>query len=77
MIQWPPQNILPLSSRAVDLILKLMEKDPSNRYGNLRHGARDIFTHPWFTEVDWERLKSQGYPVPYVPSIQHGGDASA
>lgn len=62
---------------AKDLIMKLMEGDASRRYGNLRHGAGDVFAHPWFREVDWERLASREIMAPYLPRISGDGDASA
>ncbi|PSR71716.1 hypothetical protein PHLCEN_2v12420 [Hermanssonia centrifuga] len=71
-IRWPAFN-----TNATDLILKFMERDPSKRYGNLRHGAGDVFAHPWFREVDWERLKNREITAPYLPRISGAGDASA
>lgn len=62
---------------ATDLILKLMEGDPSKRYGNLKHGAGDVFAHPWFREVDWEKLRRREIMAPYLPKIESDGDASA
>ena len=57
--------------------MKFMEHDPTKRYGNLRHGAGDVFAHPWFREVDWEKLKNREITAPYLPRIQGAGDASA
>lgn len=71
-IRWPAFN-----PNATDLILKLMESDPSKRYGNLRHGAGDVFAHPWFREVDWEKLRKREIMAPYLPKIDGDGDASA
>ncbi|KAF5375545.1 hypothetical protein D9615_009139 [Tricholomella constricta] len=71
-IKWPAFNGL-----AMDLILKLMESDPSKRYGNLRHGAGDVFAHPWFREVDWDKLAAREITAPYLPKISGDGDASA
>jgi serine/threonine protein kinase len=62
---------------AVDLILKLMEAEPSRRFGNLKHGAGDVFTHAWFKEVDWAKLLDRQITAPYLPKIQGEGDASA
>lgn len=62
---------------ATDLVMKLMEGDASRRYGNLRHGAGDVFAHPWFREVDWERLAARDIMAPYMPRINGEGDASA
>ena len=71
-IRWPAFN-----EHATDLILKLMEGDPSKRYGNLQHGAGDVFAHPWFREVDWDRLANREITAPYLPKIAGDGDASA
>ena len=71
-IRWPS-----FSPLATDLILKFMERDPSKRYGNLRHGAGDVFAHAWFREVDWERLRAREITAPYLPKISGAGDASA
>jgi serine/threonine protein kinase len=71
-IRWPLFH-----ANATDLILKLMEGDPSKRYGNLRNGAGDVFAHEWFREVDWERLLRRDIIAPYMPKISGDGDASA
>ena len=65
------------SENATDIIMKLMEGDASRRYGNMRHGAGDVFAHPWFREVDWNRLAAREIPAPYIPRISGDGDASA
>ncbi|KAF5322084.1 hypothetical protein D9619_002104 [Psilocybe cf. subviscida] len=65
------------NANATDLILRLMELDPSKRYGNLRHGAGDVFAHPWFNEVNWEKLAARDITAPYLPRISGEGDASA
>ncbi|KAJ7579314.1 kinase-like domain-containing protein [Mycena floridula] len=72
-IRWPAA----FNENATDLILKLMEGDPSKRYGNLRHGAGDVFAHPWFREVDWQKLYAREITAPYLPKITGDGDASA
>lgn len=71
-IRWPPFH-----PNATDLILKLMESEPSKRYGNMRNGAGDVFAHPWFREVDWGKLRDREITAPYLPKIIGDGDASA
>ncbi|KAI0048830.1 kinase-like protein [Auriscalpium vulgare] len=71
-VHFPAINIL-----AKDLILKFLEGNPSKRYGNLRHGAGDVFAHPWFREVDWEKLRNREITAPYLPKVAGEGDASA
>ena len=61
---------------AVDLLRKFLTHDVSERYGNLKYGSKDIFAHPWFSEVNWERLYRKEIPAPYVPRIEGEGDAS-
>ncbi|KAJ3550658.1 hypothetical protein NMY22_g330 [Coprinellus aureogranulatus] len=72
-IRWPTA----FHESATDLIMRLMEVEPSKRYGNLHHGAGDVFAHPWFREVVWEKLSNREIPAPYLPRIQCDGDASA
>lgn len=72
-IRWPTA----FHENATDLIMRLMESDPSRRYGNLHHGAGDVFAHPWFREVIWDKLSNREIPAPYLPRIQGDGDASA
>ena len=40
---------------AVELISKLLQKDISRRYGNLRDGCKDIKEHPFYKKhgFDW------------------------
>ena len=33
-------------------------------------------THPWFTEVNWERLARREIDSPYQPPVRGSGDAS-
>ena len=73
IIQWPQF----FNARASDLILKLMETDPSKRYGNMKNGADDVFTHPWFKEVIWKNLLTKNISPPYIPRTISDGDASA
>lgn len=43
------------NSTAVDLISKLLDKDPSKRLGAMR-GASEIKEHPFFADVNWDRM---------------------
>lgn len=61
---------------AKDLLRSLLTADLSKRYGNLQHGSRDIFSHMWFAEIDWDCLYRKEIPAPYIPNITVEGDAS-
>lgn len=75
-IEWP----VSLNTNVKNLVLKLIEPDPSKRLGNLaqaRGASSDVLAHLWFAEVDWKKLLRREMPAPYVPNISHNGDASA
>jgi len=61
---------------AKDLLKSLLTADLSKRFGNLARGSRDIFSHMWFAEVDWDCLYRKEIPAPYIPPISVYGDAS-
>jgi serine/threonine protein kinase len=61
---------------AKELLKHLLTGDLTKRYGNLRGGSADIFSHGWFAEVDWDKLYKREIPAPYVPKIEGDGDAS-
>ncbi len=57
-----------------DLIGKLCEVNPSKRLGNLRGGARDITSHPWFKSIDWTKLYNRELEPPIKPQLKHPAD---
>ncbi|KAG9056824.1 camp-dependent protein kinase catalytic subunit [Serendipita sp. 407] len=61
---------------AIDILGKFLSKDVTERYGNLKYGSKDIFSHAWFAEVVWEKLRRREIPAPYVPRIEGDGDSS-
>ncbi|SCV68316.1 BQ2448_437 [Microbotryum intermedium] len=61
---------------AKDLLKSLLTPDITKRFGNLANGSRDIFSHVWFQEVDWERLYRKEIPAPYVPKVEGDWDSS-
>ncbi|KAJ1920312.1 cAMP-dependent protein kinase catalytic subunit [Mycoemilia scoparia] len=71
-VQWPSQ----FDPLARDLVKHLLSADLSKRYGNLKGGTKDIKEHPWFQEVDWERLMCREIPAPLIPSQKQHGDTS-
>ena len=62
-----PSNI---GSSARDLIRKMIEPDVSRRLGNMKGGAEDIKTHPWFKGVDWAAVNGKKIPPPWVPEVK-------
>lgn len=69
-----PSHIVP---DALDLLQQLITPDLTKRLGNLVGGSQDIKAHPWFSEVNWERLARREIEAPYIPPVKGGvGDAS-
>jgi serine/threonine protein kinase len=52
-----------LSDIVVDLLKKLLQKDPNNRFQSIK----EIKRHPWLQSIDWDRVLTCGYTPPIVP----------
>lgn len=44
------------SPDASDFLEQLLSKNPNNRIGCREGGVDEIKNHPWFVEIDWEKL---------------------
>jgi protein kinase A len=66
-----------VAPQAIELIKCFLRSDLSERYGNMKYGTKDIFDHPWFAEVIWDKLYRKEVPAPFIPNIVGDGDSSA
>lgn len=57
------------SEEAVDLVGRLLEKDPTRRIGSLAKGGREIKMHPWFEGLDLQKVRRQEVEPPFVPTL--------
>ncbi|PWA01899.1 hypothetical protein BB558_001970 [Smittium angustum] len=71
-IQWPSK----FDKVAADLVKKLVTPDLTKRYGNLQNGSRDISSHRWFAEVNWNKLARKEISAPLIPPTKKEGDTS-
>ena len=64
-----------LSSSSKNIIESLLRKDPTKRLGAI-NGAAEIKKHPFFAEVDWEKIAKQECKPFFIPSVtkNHGLD---
>ncbi|KAJ3401423.1 Serine/threonine kinase [Chytriomyces hyalinus] len=61
---------------AIDLLRKLLTKDPVNRLGYGAKDAEDIKDHAYFKDVNWEDVVQLKIPPPFFPSIRGPTDVS-
>lgn len=45
-----------LSNKAISILRRLLVVDPCKRLGYGPTGSNDIRNHPFFEDLDWERL---------------------
>jgi serum/glucocorticoid-regulated kinase 2 len=58
-----------MSDDAIDLISKLLVKDPSQRLGSISDAA-DIKHHPFFDEINWDQMMKKKMITPYKPLLE-------
>merc|ERR1712232_450631 len=68
-----PQNV---SREAVDIVSKLLMKEPSQRLGSLARGERDILEHPWFKDLDLGAIRRREITAPWLPVVKDEIDNS-
>ena len=64
-----------LPSDAVDLIRKLLVRDPEERLG-YQKGAEEIMDHEFFNSIDWDALYEKEVTPPFRPTIRDRNDLS-
>lgn len=64
-----------LSKEILDLIQKLLKKDPAQRLGST-NDAEEIKSHPFFTGIKWEDFlnKSRNIRIPFKPKLRGRSD---
>ncbi|KAJ3227976.1 hypothetical protein HK099_007845 [Clydaea vesicula] len=75
---YPPNASNFVSRDGLDFLQKLLTKDVNFRIGTVESGGRETFrSHPWFKDIDWERLEAKKYQPPFVPDTKSSNfDAS-
>lgn len=65
-IPWYPQY---LSKEALKILQSLLEKDVSIRLGSMGAPDGDIKYHPFFAEINWEKLERREVQPPFTPVV--------
>jgi len=61
-----PQN---MSLECKDIVTGFLKRDPTERLGNVGEGFEEIKQHPFFKDIDWERLYNRQVKPPYKPKV--------
>lgn len=59
----------PIPENAKSLIQGLLKKSPEKRLGCGENGEGEIFDHPYFSGIDWDRVKNKEYQMEFIPEI--------
>ncbi|ORX52988.1 hypothetical protein BCR36DRAFT_582390 [Piromyces finnis] len=65
-----------MGREAIQLTSLLLMKDPRKRLGASQADAKEIKSHPYFKNVDWQAMLEKRVPVPYVPKFKGKLDVS-
>ncbi len=61
-------NSVPMDAQ--NLLRGLLERDEKKRLGGGARDGAEIREHPFFNNIDWEKMMAQEVPPPFVPSIK-------
>ncbi|KAJ3192005.1 hypothetical protein HK101_007181 [Irineochytrium annulatum] len=61
-------------SAAQDLLRQLLNRDPNQRLGS--GSAEDIKRHPFFANINWQKLMARKYNPPFRPNVSSATDTS-
>lgn len=61
---------LALGRDVADFISQLLVKDPRKRLGGGDEDAAELKRHPFFKNLDWEKLARKEIPAPFKPVIR-------
>jgi len=71
----PPLGNVP-DKHAKSLIKGLLERDRTKRLGCMRGGVKQIKSHKWFNNVDWNAVFECQIQPTYVPVVTNESDTS-
>jgi serine/threonine protein kinase len=71
VLRFPPF----LSEPCKNLIVALLNRDPTKRLGSL-NDVEDIKAHPFFATLNWDKLTKKEIDPPYKPKVKAADDTS-
>lgn len=64
MFSFPKKNF---DEHSKSICKQLMAKNPRKRLGNSKTSIQDIKAHPYFADVDWDKMANKEITPPYKP----------
>lgn len=65
-----------MSQLAKDLIKRMLTVAPADRLGSFHGADKDIRSHPFFDDIDWDGMLEKKLKVPFLPKISDPLDGS-
>ncbi|MES1912357.1 MAG: hypothetical protein MHM6MM_004644 [Cercozoa sp. M6MM] len=65
-----------ISAEAESLLRGLLQKDPKKRLGCGRDGIDEIKRHPFFRDIDWDKMLSREVKPPHQPDLDRANCVS-
>lgn len=65
--EFPPAGVM--SMEVEDLLQRFFVLDPAKRLGSLARGINEIYSHQWFSSIDFAELRHREVAVPWIPPI--------
>lgn len=65
-----------VSPAARALIRRLLIKDPTRRLGAKRGAWIELRPHPFFNDLDWDKVYQRQVPAPYIPNLKSVEDTN-
>lgn len=66
----PVRHGIEMSAHLQDLIIRLLDRDPSTRIGSGNDDAKQIIAHPFFEGMEWSELQDCKLQAPYIPEAR-------
>ena len=66
-----------LSDAAKSLMMGLLTKDCSKRFGCSPLGAKELQVHRFFIGLNWNKVLKKEIPAPYIPPLSSNADTSS
>lgn len=74
MVSLPDEDIM--STFAMDLIKRMLTVNQADRLGSFHGADKDIRSHPFFDDINWDDLLAKKVEVPFKPKISDPLDGS-